>query len=50
MEKEELLADEVEKFFDQYGYYTPKVNLTPEREETVIVEGDGEEEQTHVSH
>ena len=25
MEKNELLADEVEAFFDQYGYYTPKV-------------------------
>ncbi|MCC6805097.1 MAG: AAA family ATPase [Anaerolineae bacterium] len=37
MQKNELLADEVEAFFDQYGYYTPKVNLNPEREEDVVV-------------
>jgi cell division protease FtsH len=28
MEKEELLAQEVEAFFDQYGLYTPKIQLT----------------------
>jgi len=27
MEKEELLAREVEEFFDQYGLYTPKIQL-----------------------
>jgi len=50
MEKEELLADEVEKFFDQYGYPTPKVNVNPEREqEVVIVEKEAaSEEQAHV--
>ena len=34
MEKNELLADEVEAFFDQYGYYTPKVNAQPGRSRT----------------
>jgi cell division protease FtsH len=29
MIKDELLADEVEHFFDQYGLYTPKVQLGP---------------------
>jgi ATP-dependent Zn protease len=28
LEKEELLADEVEAFFDQYGFYTPKPQLS----------------------
>ncbi|MFO7323979.1 MAG: AAA family ATPase [Chloroflexota bacterium] len=28
MEREELLADEVEAFFDQYGLHTPKVQLS----------------------
>jgi cell division protease FtsH len=32
MEREELLSDEVEAFFDQYGLYTPKV-LIGEQEE-----------------
>jgi cell division protease FtsH len=27
--KNELLADEVEAFFDQYGFYTPRVDLMP---------------------
>jgi cell division protease FtsH len=31
-EKEELLADEVETFFDQYGFYTPKPELLLERQ------------------
>ncbi len=31
LEKEELLADEVEAFFDQYGLYTPKVELNRDR-------------------
>jgi cell division protease FtsH len=29
LEKEEIFADEVEKFFDQYGLYTPKIDLNP---------------------
>jgi cell division protease FtsH len=29
MEHEELLAREVEEFFDQYGLFTPKVQLSP---------------------
>jgi len=29
MHKEELLANEVEAFFDQYGLYTPKIDLNP---------------------
>jgi cell division protease FtsH len=40
MEKKELLADEVEAFFDQYGLYTPKVEITPRQiEETVAGQG-----------
>jgi cell division protease FtsH len=36
MQKKELLADEVEAFFDQYGLYTPKVEIKPHQiEETV---------------
>jgi len=27
MDKDEMLADEVEAFFDQYGLFTPKINL-----------------------
>ena len=59
LEKDELLADEVETFFDQYGYFTPKINLRPdESEEVVIVGTDGERgdpligngEQAHVGH
>jgi hypothetical protein len=40
VQKNELLADEVEKFFDQYGYYTPKVRVNPNAEEVVIVKED----------
>jgi cell division protease FtsH len=29
LEKEELMADEVEAFFDQYGLYTPKPQIGP---------------------
>ncbi len=29
MEKDEMLANEVEAFFDQYGLYTPKIDLAP---------------------
>jgi ATP-dependent Zn protease len=40
LEKEELLADEVESFFDQYGFFTPTVELHPDREPvgTVVIE------------
>lgn len=31
MEKDELLANDVEAFFDQYGLYTPKIDLQPRR-------------------
>jgi cell division protease FtsH len=30
MQKKELMSDEVEAFFDQYGLYTPKVELHPD--------------------
>ncbi len=56
LEKEEVLADEVEKFFDQYGLYTPKVVVEPEKktEEVVIVGREDQPEsqdgdQPHVS-
>ncbi|MBI1257160.1 MAG: hypothetical protein GC204_06790, partial [Chloroflexi bacterium] len=42
LEKDEMLADEVEAFFDQYGYYTPKIKLHQEEEVVVTVGGDGE--------
>jgi len=29
VKKDEMLANEVEKFFDEYGLYTPKIDLTP---------------------
>jgi hypothetical protein len=54
IQKNELLANEVEAFFDHYGYYTPKVNLNPEQaDEVVIVEKEDEKtleggEQSHV--
>jgi ATP-dependent Zn protease len=47
MEKNELLADEVEKFFDAYGYLTPKVRINPEHDVEVIVVKE-DEEQAHV--
>jgi cell division protease FtsH len=31
MEKNELFSAEIEAFFDQYGLYTPKIDLTPYR-------------------
>ncbi|KXK16901.1 MAG: hypothetical protein UZ15_CFX003002594, partial [Chloroflexi bacterium OLB15] len=37
LEKEELLADDVEKFFDEYGLYTPKIQLEPPSGEVVVV-------------
>ncbi len=36
MEKDELMADEVEAFFDQYGLYTPKPHLLAENEEPAL--------------
>jgi hypothetical protein len=35
LEKEELMADEVEEFFDQYGLHTPKPQLSALPETTV---------------
>jgi cell division protease FtsH len=32
MEKNELLANEVEAFFDQYGFYTPRIDLLPHKQ------------------
>ena len=34
--KNEMLADEVETFFDQYGLYTPKVELRREAPADVV--------------
>ncbi|MFN8528339.1 MAG: AAA family ATPase [Anaerolineae bacterium] len=42
MEKDELLADEVEAFFDQYGLYTPKVKLYAEDPPPEVVIADSE--------
>jgi cell division protease FtsH len=51
MQKDELLADEVEAFFNKYGLFTPKVTLNRDRQEDVIVvTKDDQEEQAHVSH
>jgi hypothetical protein len=36
VEKEEIFSDEVEAFFDQYGLYTPKVDLEPYRKQTPL--------------
>lgn len=36
LEKDELLADDVEKFFDQYGFFTPKPTLRSEGEMIVV--------------
>ncbi len=47
LEREELLADEVEKFFDAYGLYTPKVQLEPPSSDLLVV---GEDEMTHDDH
>jgi hypothetical protein len=35
LEKEELMADEVEGFFDQYGFHTPKPHLLMDKTEQV---------------
>ncbi|PJF41433.1 MAG: AAA family ATPase [Chloroflexi bacterium] len=37
MEKDELLSDEVEAFFDQYGFFTPKVHLLEEQDKAGAV-------------
>ncbi|MDX2162286.1 MAG: AAA family ATPase [bacterium] len=37
LEKDELLADEVEAFFDQYGFYTPKVRLNENVDQPDVV-------------
>lgn len=50
LEKNEMLADEVETFFDQYGYPTPKVRINPNAQEEVIVVNSEDEEQAHVAH
>jgi cell division protease FtsH len=42
LEREELLADDVEKFFDQYGLFTPKPSLRPEGDVIVVPEGEGQ--------
>ncbi len=39
LEKEELLADEVEAFFDKYGFYTPKIMLPGQVESTAADSG-----------
>ncbi len=39
LEKQELFADEVEKFFDQYGLYTPKIDLDPYKQIETVVGG-----------
>ncbi|MBZ0284632.1 MAG: AAA family ATPase [Anaerolineae bacterium] len=44
LEKEELLADEVRAFFDQYGLYTPDPSLIRDGEETVMLPGKGNPE------
>ena len=42
LEKEELLADDVEKFFDQYGLFTPKPTIRPEGEVIVAQEDESQ--------
>jgi len=39
LEKKEMFADEIEQFFDQYGLYTPKVDLDPYRKIETVVGG-----------
>jgi cell division protease FtsH len=36
LEKDELLADEVEAFFNRYGFSTPKINLDPYQANGVV--------------
>lgn len=37
VDKEEMLADEVEAFFDQYGLYTPKVQISADEQAPIRV-------------
>ncbi len=39
LEKKEMFTDEVEAFFDKYGFYTPKVNLDPYKKIETITGG-----------
>jgi ATP-dependent Zn protease len=39
LEKDELFANEVEAFFDQYGLYTPKIDLSPEKKIETVTGG-----------
>ncbi|MEO8393942.1 MAG: AAA family ATPase [Chloroflexota bacterium] len=39
LEKSELLADEVETFFDEYGFYTPKVQVRTDQKDEVVTVG-----------
>jgi ATP-dependent Zn protease len=41
LEKEELHASEVEAFFDQYGLYTPKIQLDAYRKDTAAMQPTG---------
>ncbi len=41
VEKEELFSEEIEAFFDQYGLYTPKVDLEPYRKQTRLTAAAG---------
>jgi hypothetical protein len=40
LEKEELHAEELEAFFDQYGLYTPKIQLDAFRETNAAAQQD----------
>jgi ATP-dependent Zn protease len=40
MEKNELYADEIEAFFDRYGYYTPKVKLNHDEPQGDVIAGE----------
>jgi hypothetical protein len=37
LQKNELLADEVEQFFDQYGLFTPKVQIESKEGDVILV-------------
>jgi ATP-dependent Zn protease len=43
LEKQELNAKEVEAFFDQYGLYTPRIELDAYRKEAAAVQSAGEQ-------
>jgi cell division protease FtsH len=40
LQKKELMADVVEAFFDQYGFYTPKVTLRPDTKQLEAEKGE----------